>query len=154
ESGTNWTFLRNGIYADMQVPSIQQAAATGQLVTNVGSGRYSYVTRADCAEAAAAALAKDETGDVIYDVTGPEAVSSADLAALASKISGREVAVIDVDDDAYVAGLVEHAGLPPFVAELLSSFNVSARLGYADTVTDAVATLTGRPATPLSALLG
>jgi NAD(P)H dehydrogenase (quinone) len=48
---------------------------------------------------------------------------------------------------------VQHAGLPGFLAELLSSFNVAARLGYFETVTDDFAQLTGRPATPLSDLL-
>jgi len=153
DSGTHWTFLRNAIYADMQLPVIEQAAATGQLVTNVGDGRYAYVTRADCAEAAAAALVRDEAGDAIYDVTGPDAVSTADLAALAAKVGGRDVVVVDVDDDIYVAGLVEHAGLPRPVAELLASFGTAARLGYFGAVSDDVQRLTGRPAAPLASLL-
>ena len=153
ESGTRWTFLRNAIYADMQLPTLEQAAATGRLVTNVGDGRFAYVTRADCAAAAAAALTRDEDGDAIYDITGPDALSSADLAALASKIGDQEVQVVDVDDEAYVAGLVQAAGLPQPFAELLASFNIAARLGYFDQVSDAVAGLTGRAATPLAALL-
>ena len=153
DSGTRWTILRNAIYADMQRPTIEQAATTGQLVTNVGAGRYAYVTRADCAEAAAAALVSDEADDTIFDITGPQAVSSADLAALGTQVGGREVAVVDVDDAAYVAGLVEHAGLPRPVAELLASFHIAARLGYFETVTDDFTRLTGRAATSLAALL-
>lgn len=152
-SGRHFTLLRNNIYADMQVPVIEQAAATGQLVTNVGSGRYAYVTRADCAAAAAAALVSDEADDQIYDITGPEAVSSADLAALAAKLGDREVTVVDVDDAAYAAGLVQHAGLPEPVADLLASFHHGARLGFFGAVSDDFEKLTGRPATALGSLL-
>ena len=153
DSGTRWTMLRNAIYADMQVPVLQQAAASGQLVTNVGDGRYAYVTRADCAAAAAAALVSDDADDAIFDITGPESLSSNDLAALAGKLGSSDVAVVDVDDAAYVAGLVEHAGLPEPVAQLLASFHQAARLGYFEAVSDDFTKLTGRPATPLGALL-
>jgi len=153
DSGTRWTMLRNAIYADMQVPVLRQAAASGQLVTNVGAGRYAYVTRADCAAAAAAALVSDDADDTIFDITGPESLSSNDLAALAAKLGGTDVAVVDVDDAAYVAGLVEHAGLPEPVAQLLASFHQAARLGYFEAVSDDFTKLTGRPATPLGALL-
>jgi len=153
DSGTHWTMLRNAIYADMQVPVLQQAAATGQLVTNVGGGQYAYVTRADCAAAAAAALVSDDADDTIFDITGPDSLSSNDLAALAGKLGSTDVAVVDVDDAAYVAGLVEHAGLPEPVAQLLASFHQAARLGYFEAVSDDFTKLTGRPATPLGALL-
>lgn len=153
DSGVRWTFLRNGIYADMQVGVIEQAAASGRLVTNVGAGRYAYVTRADCAAAAAAALVRDDADDAVFDITGPESLSSKDLAALAGRRRGSEVAVVDVDDAAYVAGLVEHAGLPEVVAELLASFHQAARLGYFDAVSDGVATLTGRAPATLGSLL-
>ena len=153
ESGTHWTMLRNAIYADMQVPVVQQAAATGQLVTNVGAGRYAYVTRADCAAAAAAALVSDDADDTIFDITGPESVSSNDLAALAGKVGGTDVAVVDVDDAAYIAGLVEHAGLPEPVAQLLASFHQAARLGFFEGVSGDFTKLTGRPAAPLGSLL-
>ncbi len=153
DSGLGWTFLRNNIYAEMQIPTLQQAAQSGQLVTNAGAGRYAYVTRADAAAAAAAALASGSADNTAYDITGPESLSSADLAALAARIGGRDVAVVDVDDDAYVNGLIEQAGLPAPFAELLASFHISAREGYLEAVSPAVEQLTGRLATPLSQLV-
>ena len=38
-SGLAWTFLRNNIYAEYQIPVTAQAVASGQLVTNTGAGR-------------------------------------------------------------------------------------------------------------------
>jgi NAD(P)H dehydrogenase (quinone) len=54
ESGLAWTALRNAFYAEYQVPAGAQAIATGQLVHNNGEGKTAYVSREDCAAAAAA----------------------------------------------------------------------------------------------------
>lgn len=150
-SGLRWTSLRNNLYAEFQVPTIQQAAASGQLVTNAGGGLASYVTRSDCAAAAAAALLEPEPARV-YDISGPAGISTADLAALAATLRGAPVEVVDLDDAAYVAGLVA-AGLPEPVAELLASFGTAIREGYLDQTSTAVRDLTGVEPTPLSALI-
>src|SRR3712207_4171374 len=59
ESGLAWTILRNAFYAEYQVPAGAQAIATGRLVHNNGDGRIAYVSREDCAAAAAAILTTD-----------------------------------------------------------------------------------------------
>jgi NAD(P)H dehydrogenase (quinone) len=152
ESGLAWTMLRNNLYADMQVDSVAQAAATGQLVTNIGDGGAAYVTRADCAAVAAGVLTGEGHEGKAYDVTGPHAYTAADLAELATQKSGNPVEVVQVDDEAYTAGLVS-AGLPDFIAPLLTSFGTATRLGKLATVTDVVEQVGGRTPTPLSALV-
>ncbi|MFE3999466.1 SDR family oxidoreductase [Nocardioides sp. YIM B13467] len=152
ESGLAWTMLRNNLYADMQVDSVAQAAATGQLVTNTGDGGAAYVTRADCAAVAAGVLTGEGHEGKAYDVTGPHAYTAADLAELATQKSGKPVDVVQVDDEAYTAGLVS-AGLPDFIAPLLTSFGTATRLGKLATVTDVVEQVGGRKPTPLSALV-
>ena len=152
ESGLAWTMLRNNLYADMQVDSVAQAAATGQLVTNTGDGGAAYVTRADCAAVAAGVLTGEGHEGKAYDVTGPHAYTAADLAELATEKAGKPVEVVQVDDDAYTAGLVS-AGLPDFIAPLLTSFGTATRLGKLATVTDIVEQVGGRKPTPLSALV-
>ncbi|MFD4328552.1 SDR family oxidoreductase [Nocardioides sp. NPDC058538] len=152
ESGLAWTMLRNNLYADMQVDSVAQAAATGQLVTNTGNGGAAYVTRADCAAVAAGVLTSEGHEGQAYDVTGPHAYTAADLAELATQRSGKPVEVVQVDDEAYTAGLVS-AGLPDFIAPLLTSFGTATRLGKLATVTDVVEQVGGRKPTPLSALV-
>ncbi|MFE6647277.1 SDR family oxidoreductase [Nocardioides sp. NPDC057772] len=152
ESGLAWTMLRNNLYADMQVDSVAQAAASGQLVTNVGDGGAAYVTRADCAAVAVGVLTSEGHEGKAYDVTGPHAYTAADLAELATKQSGNPVEVVQVDDEAYTAGLVS-AGLPDFIAPLLTSFGAATRLGKLATVTDVVEKIGGRTPTPLSALI-
>jgi NAD(P)H dehydrogenase (quinone) len=152
-SGLEWTMLRNGIYADLTAAGLQQSIAAGQHVFNSGDGGVSYVTRADCAAAAAAVLSGDDHAGKAYDVTGPEALSGYDLAALASEVSGKQVEPVSVDDDAFVAILVEHAGLPEPVAQFLASFGRAAREGQLDLVSGDFERLTGRPPDRLRTLL-
>ncbi|GII52595.1 NAD(P)-dependent oxidoreductase [Planotetraspora thailandica] len=143
DSGMTWTFLRNNIYAEYQIPTAAQAVASGQLVTNSGAGATAYVSREDCAAAAAAVLASEGHENVSYDITGPEAVDAAGLAALAAEISGRPVEVVSVDDEGLAQGLAA-AGLPAEVVQLVVSFGASTRGGWASDVTTAVRDLTGR----------
>ncbi len=150
-SGLRWTSLRNNVYAEFQLPTLQQAAASGQLVTNAGAGLTAYVTRTDCAAAAAAALLLPEPAQ-IYDITGPTGVSTQDLAALATTLSSNPVAVVDVTDEDYIAGLVA-VGLPAPVAGLLASFGTATREGFMAQTSTAVADLTGQQPTPLAALV-
>ena len=143
-SGLAWTFLRNSIYADLQARSAAAALATGQLVTNAGDGRTALVTREDCARVAAAVLVGDGHEGQAYDVTGPEALSADDLAAIYSELGGKPVEVVHVDDAAYAAGLVEHAGMPQAVAEIYATFGAATRRGALSAQTDVVERLTGR----------
>jgi NAD(P)H dehydrogenase (quinone) len=140
--------LRHGIYAEILVAGAGPALATGRHVTNEGDGRVSYVARADCAAVAAAVLTADGHEGKIYDVTGPDALGATDVAALYAELGGRAVETVDVDDDAYTAGLVEHAGMPEPVARAYTTFGIGTRRWYSAAVSDAVLELTGRPPTP------
>lgn len=151
-SGVAWTMLRNNLYTDMQDGVLAQGAATGTIVTNAGEGATAYVTRADCAAVAVGVLLGEGHEGRAYDVTGPRAWTAADLAALAAERSGRAVEVVTVDDEAYTAGLVG-AGVPDFIAPLLTSFGAAARGGYLATVTDVVAEVGGVTPTPLEAAI-
>jgi NAD(P)H dehydrogenase (quinone) len=152
ESGLAWTFLRNSLYADFQVPVVAQAIASGQLVTSAGEGRVAYVARADCAAAAAAVLTQDDHEGKTYDVTGPEAIGQKDIAALAAELGGRPVEVVSVDDDVLAAGMIE-AGVPEAAARIRLSFVVAAREGFLGKVTNAVEELTGTAPSSLRAVV-
>ena len=151
-SGLAWTFLRNNLYAEYQVPTAAQAIATGQLVTNAADGRTAFVSRDDCAAAAAAVLTSAGHENTAYDITGPEAVSAEDIAALAGEIGGKDIEVVHVDDDGFVAGLTG-AGLPDVAARLFASFGASTRGGFLEGVSSAVQDLTGEAPRSLRTVL-
>lgn len=143
-SRLDFTILRNNLYADLLFASLPAALASGQLVDARGNGKVAYVTRDDCARAAAAALAdRSAGGRRTLDVTGPAALTSEELAAIASEVLGRKIVHVSVPVDALIRGLIEH-GLPEPVAELLASFDVGISRGELSTLTDTVQRLTGR----------
>jgi NAD(P)H dehydrogenase (quinone) len=147
-SGLEWTFLRNAIYADSLVTAAGGALASGIVLTNSADGRTAYVARADCAAAAAVVLSSDGHAGKAYDITGPEALSARDLAALYSELGGTRVEPAFVDDGAWVSAMVRHAGMPEGLARTIATFGIAARQGYAEVVSTSVRDLTGRePAT-------
>jgi NAD(P)H dehydrogenase (quinone) len=150
ESGLAWTFLRNSLYAEYQAAEASAAAASGRFVHNRGDGRVAYVSRDDCAAAAAAVLVGEGHEGVAYDVTGPEPLGAAELAALYGELGGRAVEAVALDDEGFVASLAGAGadGHLRYGAELVASFGRSIREGYMASCTEIVAALTGRP--PLS----
>jgi NAD(P)H dehydrogenase (quinone) len=148
-----WTMLRNSIYAEILLMAAEPALATGTHVTNEGDGRVSYVSREDCAAAAAAVLAGDDHDGRIYDITGAEGLTAAEVAELFAELGGRPVQVAHVDDETYAAGLAKHAGMPQPVAEVYASFGTGARRGYSAPVSDTVLKLVGRPPKPVRDVL-
>jgi NAD(P)H dehydrogenase (quinone) len=143
DRGLRWTALRNGLYSEFQVGAAARAAASGQLVQNNGDGATAYVSREDCAAAAAAVLTTDGHEDRAYDITGPELVTQAQFAALVADLTGRPVEVVAIDDDAAVKGLVA-AGIPAEAAPAYASFGTAVREGVLGGVSPAVEDLTGR----------
>ena len=152
-SGLRWTFLRDAIYADVESGPLLAALDAGQLVHNKGEARSAYVARDDVAAVAAAVLTSDGHEGQAYDVTGPELLDASDLARIGTAVTGKPVTVIAVDDAAYIAGLVQHAGLPEPVAMTLATFGQAIREGHLGQRSDVVERLTGRPATPFEDVL-
>ena len=151
-SGMAWTVLRYGAYADLQVPLGAMAVSYGKLVTNAGDGRIAPISRQDCAAAAVAVLTSDGHDGAIYDVTGPEALSQSEIAALVSEISGRPIEVVPIGDRKLAWGL-SRLGAPKPVARAIVNLGVATRENYFDVVDSAFESLTGRRARPLRDVL-
>src|SRR5271170_4728369 len=90
-SGVSHTILRMCWYTDYLIPAVAPAVASGKLISATGQGGAPYVTREDCAQAAAAALASTETSSKTWNITGPDLMTYAELAKLASELTGRPV---------------------------------------------------------------
>lgn len=151
-SGLGYTVLRNNLYAEVLLGSVGHAIASGKLVTARGDGAIAYVARSDCARAAAAALASDLDGQRVLEISGPEALTGDQLAALLSELSGRPVTHLSVPVEGFVQGLVA-GGFPEPFAQVFASFEVAAAQGELGEVTDAVEALSGAAATPLRAVV-
>ncbi|GLQ57616.1 NAD(P)H-binding protein [Devosia nitrariae] len=139
---TDWTILRNNIYAEIILMGAASALQSGQLFDATSGKGRSYVTRADAARAAAGALLTS-TGKLVLDVTGPAPVTQEEIAGLLSRVSGKPVTRIGLAPADLRAGMIA-AGLPDAMADVMVSFDVDAAQGCHAVVTDAVAHLSGR----------
>jgi len=151
-STMEWTVLRNNIYADLLIPTLSRAVQTGQLAKAAGDGKTAYVTREDCARAAAAALSSRSTGRRPLDITGPEALSQADLARIATQLTGRQVTYVPLELETVIDAMVA-AGLPRPLAEIYASFDTAIAEGRFEAVSSAVENLTGRKPISVAELL-
>ena len=117
-SGVAWTSLRNQWYADRVVGEAADMIAQGRVLVRPDDPGTAYVTREDCAAAAAAALTTPGHENRVYEVTGPALIRTRDIAAIASEIAGVEIEVIEATPE-QIAGLPE---VPPSGATLSAHF--------------------------------
>ncbi|MBP5859379.1 NAD(P)H-binding protein [Streptomyces scabiei] len=150
ESGLPFTVLRFNVWAEMLnlVGVAPRAVATGVLPSNSRDGRIGHLTRDDSAAAAAAVLAEGGSRGEILEVTGPQAVTDADIAAALSEATGRPVRHEEVPDAVHPQRLMDQ-GFPEHFAHAWSAAGRAKRDGWYDMTTHAVQRLTGRPATPV-----
>jgi NAD(P)H dehydrogenase (quinone) len=144
-SGVPYVFLRNAVYSEYVGSfSTQSPLTAGAFVHNFGVGASAYVSREDCAAAAAAVLAcGEEHANKTYDIAGPEALTGNDLAALYASVGDIEVKAVSVDDATWIADAVAH-GLPEQAAQNVASFGKAIREGALNQRSGDVEHLTGR----------
>lgn len=151
-SGLGYTILRNCWYTEFLVPGLAFAVASGKLISATGQGGAPYVTREDCAQAAAAALASSDTSNRTWNITGPDQVTYGDLARMASELTGHAVVSESVSPEERTAQFVA-AGTPEPIAKILVSSQLAIAQGAMGTPTTAVKELTGRDPMSVRAFL-
>lgn len=151
-SGIPHTIFRNGWYDENLFMAMPQILASGQWYTSAGDGAISYGARDDLAAAIAAGLASDTRESTTYTLTGPEAYTVAEVAALVTEVTGKPIQVIQLSDEALTEGM-KSAGLPEPIARLLVSFDAATRVGGLGMVTDSVEKLSGRKSESLKQFL-
>lgn len=146
ESGLPFTFLRNGWYLENYLPQIPTYLEHG-VVGAAGEGRISGATRADLADAAAAALLDPASAGRAYELGGAS-FTLAELAATVAEASGRAVTYTEVPPEQLTQVLVG-AGLPQPYAELLVSADLGIARGELEVTTGDLERLIGRTPTSL-----
>jgi uncharacterized protein YbjT (DUF2867 family) len=146
-TGVRTTVLRHAMYADFVPFFAVLEDGRAVIAAPADDGRASFVSRDDLADVAAAVLLDDSPAldGAVLDVTGPEALSLDDAAAVLAEVTGRPAA--------YRRQTVEEAwatrrpsGHPDWEVEgWVTSYRAIAA-GELSRVTDVVPTLTGHPA--------
>lgn len=143
-SGLSYVILRDGSYASNIDGYLAQALGAGVLALPGVSTKVAYITHADVAAAAVAALTGKAKPNSVYELTGPAGVDGFELATFLSEQSGKPVKAVDMslgDLSAFLGSM----GLPPFVVSGVTSFFAAAAAGEYATPTSDFAALTGRP---------
>lgn len=142
-SGIPYTIFRNGWYQENLFMSLPHAIASGHWYTSAADGRIAHGARDDMAAAIAAGLASGATESTTYTLTGPQAYTVAEIAALVTEVTGKPLEVIQLPDEALTEG-VKAAGVPEDFARIIVSFDANTRSGRISMVTDAIEKLSGR----------
>lgn len=151
QSGLRATLLRPVVFMSNLLWDAANIG-TGKLPSIFGDGRISFVDPVDVAELTVRALTERDDDAEIWTFGGPEALAYDDLAATFTRVLGRAVEHVRLDEPTFRRSIAA-AGLPDFVAE---AYIATARLvaqGKFVTDDELVRRKLGRPGTPFEAWL-
>lgn len=100
ESGIHYLFLRDSHYAEAMVSNYINAYTNtvNVLANNMGQGKMAFISRDDCAVAAAYAAMSDWQ-DRVVDVNGHEPLTIGEYIEIANKVTGPNVKYIEISDE-------------------------------------------------------
>lgn len=147
DSGLEWTMLRPGGFnqnfsEDFLRPGIVHM---DMVATATGDGKVGFVDAGDIAAVAAAALSEDGHVGETYAITGPEALSFAEAAAIIGEVAGRPIGYREIAPEELMSVLVG-AGVSEDEGAVVVRNQISIRDGHGARLTDVVERVTGRPA--------
>lgn len=141
-----WAVLRPSWFMQNftgDAPHARGIRESGAIRTAAGDGRVGFVDAEDIAAVAVRALTDTRSPDTDLVLTGPEALSHDDVAAIISQVTGRAVAhrhlTFEELRDRWAAEI------PLEFATMLAGMDRAIAAGAEDRTTDTVLRLTGRP---------
>jgi len=145
-SGMAFTHLRAGEFMQAYFRQVSSIVTKGRLLLPMEDARIASIDVGDIAEVAAAVLTGSGHEGTIYSLTGPEALSMADVAEKLSTATGKRIEYINVaPEEATRAQLA--AGMAPFTADALAELFAERRKGKEAQVSPVVQTILRRRAT-------
>ena len=145
DSGLGWTILRPSEFMSNTRGWLPEIAARGTVSVPSGDGKVGYVDPADIAAVAFAALTSPGHAGKTYRLTGPEALSIAEVAAQIGAVLGNAVQHLDVSDAVFRTG-VEGAHMPEPMIGTLSEYYGAVKEGRMAILAPDVEQVTGRRA--------
>lgn len=138
-----WTVLRPSWFMQNFIGDhpVAQGIRDGEIVTATGDGRVAFVDADDIAAVAVAALTEDPH-NTEHVITGPQALSYADVAAIVEEHTGARTRHRSVTPEQLTERLEQH--LPGPFAAMLAGLDEAISRGAEDRVTTTVHDVTGR----------
>lgn len=147
-SGLEVTVLRNNWYHENYGQALTQASQTGVYLAGTGTGRVASAARADYAAALAVVATQPQTRGRVYELAGDVAWDGDAFAVAATEALGRPVVYKSVTA-AEQTTILTSAGLPPQLVQFIVTLDADIAAGDLADATGDLATLIGRPTTPL-----
>lgn len=149
-SGVRHTFLRAGFFMqNLTTTHRDEIRDRDEIFVPAGRGRTSFVDVRDVASVAAASLTEPGHEDRAYDLTGPEALTYREVAAVLSEVLGREITYRNPSIFAFWRRM-RAEGTPRAKVAVMAALYTTCRLGLAGRVASGVEQVLGRPPTPLA----
>jgi NAD(P)H dehydrogenase (quinone) len=142
-SGLSHTLLRPASFTDNLFYAAPSVAAGHRWTGAAPTGQVAYIDIRDLSEAAALVLRDPTLHGRIHDLTGPDAYTFPEVAALLGRILGHDVAYVPVSEQDRRAALLA-AGTPEWYADLLVSLDIGAESGQIGALTTTLRDLLGR----------
>lgn len=144
DSGIGYTFLRPNLFMQGLL-GFRHTIAQGQLFAPIGDASVSLVDIRDIAAVAFEALTKPGHAGEIYDITGPQALTHAEIATRIGAAIGRNVSFIQIPPEAMREAVIK-VGFPIWQADgLIEDYAHYAR-GEAASISPQGPAVIGRPA--------
>ena len=149
KSGIPYTFLRPNLFMQGLLSFRSTISSEGAFYAPAGDANVSVVDVRDIASIAAKALTEWGHAGRTYDITGPEALTHAEMAQQLSKAVGKQIKHVDLPPAAMREALLRF-GIPAWQADGLLEDYEHYRRGEASAVASTVRDLTGKEATSFS----
>jgi uncharacterized protein YbjT (DUF2867 family) len=147
QSGLDYTILRPNAFMQNYVNHFGATIrADGAFYLPQGGGRVSVIDVRDIAAVATRVLVGCEHEGKTYELTGGEALSNYDIAAILSETLGRPIRYVDVAEQVADAALARQ-GMSPWQSRVIMELYAVSRADVAATVSTHVRELLGRPPT-------
>jgi uncharacterized protein YbjT (DUF2867 family) len=154
DSGLRWTILRPNIFMQNLVAFMAPTVAKeSTLYAPAGEALMPWVDTRDIAAVAATVLTSEGHDGLVYELTGPEALTYKQVAERLSKLLGRQISYVDVPDGAAHQSMVS-MGMSPWMAEgMITLYHHFKDNGHSAQVLETVERITGHAPRTLSAYL-
>jgi uncharacterized protein YbjT (DUF2867 family) len=144
-SGIAWTVLRPTFFMDNFTNYYGvNPNADGQVFLPNGDGKAAWTDPDDVGEAAARVLTGQGYEGKVFDLTGPEALSTAEALALIGEELGHKYTYVDVPEDAARKAMEDSRMMPEWLVDAFLELNAVVRHGYSANVTTGLKDLLGR----------
>jgi uncharacterized protein YbjT (DUF2867 family) len=146
-SGLPYTILRPNSFFQNMLWSAGTIKDHGAFYLPMRDGRQSLVDVRDIAAVAVKVLTDPGHEGQVYEITGPESLSYAEVAATLSRVLGKSVGYVDVPPEAARESMLK-AGMPQWNADAVTELYGVFATGRFNYTTDAVKRITSQPAIP------